>query len=184
MTRLSSARDRPLRAIRAVELHVPDVEEQHEQPRVRIRGHLARLGDRVRLAPLRLPGRAGRGLISWNDSMRCGTLSSSTSKSCAVRSVTGAPSVGDVGVDAHEVGAAAKARLLRPRAPARRASAPAAAARTAAGRRATPAPRSERRATTRRRARASCDRGTAPPPSQLTNDPPDHQGNRHQDQRP
>ncbi len=59
-----------------------------------------------------LCGAGPRGRISSNDSTRCGTLSSSTSKSCAVRSVDRRAVERHVGVEPHEVGAAAKARLL------------------------------------------------------------------------
>ena len=60
----------------------------------------------------RVCGAGPRGRINSKDSTRCGTLSSSTSKSCRGEIGDGRAVDRDVGVEPHEVGAATKARLL------------------------------------------------------------------------
>ena len=114
ITRSSSVGHRLLRPIRALHLHVQRVEEQDEQARVGLRRPLTRLGHGVGLDARRRPAPTPRARTSSKLVTCCGALSSCTSKSSAVRSVTGGAVGGrDVDVEPHQVGAAAEARLLR-----------------------------------------------------------------------
>ena len=91
-TRSSSADTGILRVVRAVDLHVQGVEEQHEEPRCRACAARSRDSATVFGSTRAESGTTPRARTSSNEVTCCGALSSSTSKSSAVRSVTAVPS--------------------------------------------------------------------------------------------